>query len=241
MGGLRSLLPSTYLPHTPCSLLIFCLSFVFSNFHWSFLISLFSLLPFEFPSWWIHLLLASFYNYPLLLNCSLLRFLYSLLPDYQFHAPCSRHYFRPCSLLPWVLKGILPTSWLPLMGVGVGVGLPELGISWFRFDLNWRSWKWRDGENRNTQLNICIIEGRRIWVQGKWHCPSYLHVKKDKINILRQRQRNNSLILSLIKNLGELKQKWNSQFIPCMILCFCQYWILRPPYRVNQAYQLPWM
>ncbi len=44
-------------------------------------------------------------------------FLCSLLRDCIFLAPCFLPYFRPCSLLPWLSRAILPAPWLPLTGV----------------------------------------------------------------------------------------------------------------------------
>ena len=103
-GGLRSLMLYLMLP---AHFWFFPIA-PFSNFHCSFFISLFSLPPLFF------LLLPSDFLCCLLLftivSCPLLpfQFLCSLLSDYQFHAPCSIHYFMPCSLLPWVSKRILP-------------------------------------------------------------------------------------------------------------------------------------
>ncbi len=53
----------------------------------------------------------------LLLPAPFSKFLCSLLSDNVFLAPCSLPYFRPCSLLPWVSRAILPAPWLPLTGV----------------------------------------------------------------------------------------------------------------------------
>ncbi len=41
----------------------------------------------------------------------------SLIEGCHFHALCTLHYFRPCSLLPWVPKGIICTVWMPLVGI----------------------------------------------------------------------------------------------------------------------------
>ncbi len=53
----------------------------------------------------------------LLLPAPFSKFLWSMLSDYIFLAPCFLPYFRTCSLLPWVSRVILPAPWLPLMGV----------------------------------------------------------------------------------------------------------------------------
>ncbi len=75
-----------------------------------------SFLIFPLAPWYFPLLLAPFSDF-LLLPAPFSKFLCSMLPDYVFLAPCSLPYFRPCSLLPWVSRAILPAPWLPLTGV----------------------------------------------------------------------------------------------------------------------------
>ena len=95
---------------TPFSLSpsIFRCSLPFTNFHCSFFISLCSPLHFN---------LSSFSLINSLAPCSISLFCCSQLPFPSFCAPCSLPYFRPCSLVPWVSRVILPATWLPLMGV----------------------------------------------------------------------------------------------------------------------------
>ena len=73
-----------------------------------------------------------------------------------FLAPCSRPYFRPCSLLPWVSRAFLHDPWLPLMGVlhgshGGSLFLTEIHFNlqilsvWHRFCAitNLKGWDWK--------------------------------------------------------------------------------------------------
>ncbi len=101
--SLRHFPPFSLLPSN------FWRSLLFTNYHCSIFISLCSLLLFNFSSCSLIISLApcsisQFFAAP----CSLFQFFCSLLPDYIFLAPCSLPYLRPCSLLPWVSRAILP-------------------------------------------------------------------------------------------------------------------------------------
>ncbi len=110
-GGLFSLLPSTFYPVLPAP---FHFAALAPFYLFSLLLFHLSLLPAPFK--FFLLLLAPFPNF-LLLPAPFSNFLCSLLPNYVFLGPCSLPYFRPCSLLPWVSRVILPAPWLPLTGV----------------------------------------------------------------------------------------------------------------------------
>ncbi len=103
--------------YAPCSLRhftsfsllpsIFRRSLLFTIFHCSFFISLCSLLLSYFSSCSLIISLAPcsisrFFAAP----CSLFQFF--VLPAPRLHFPCSLPYFRPCFLLPWVSRAILP-------------------------------------------------------------------------------------------------------------------------------------
>ncbi len=59
------------------------------------------------------------------------------LHDYYFYAPCSLHYFRPCSLLPRVSKNIPAAPWLPITWVLLAI----LMLLWWIFH-SWIKIKW---------------------------------------------------------------------------------------------------
>ncbi len=169
LGGVYA--PCSLRHLTPFSLLpsILRRSLLFSNNHCSFFIFLCSLLLFNFSSCSLIISLApcSISQF-LLLPAPFSKFSCSLLPDYVFLAPCSLPYYRPCSLLPWVSRAILPAPWLPLTGVHwrrvstpIVTSRSELGAKTAMHDAflitrDKRKWKWVPPSHRCVPLYITL-------------------------------------------------------------------------------------
>ncbi len=172
LGGVHA--PCSLRYFTPFSLLpsILWRSLLFAHFHCSFFISLCIPLLFNFSSCSLIISLApcSIFNF-LLLPASFSKFLCSLLPDYVSLASCSLPYFRPCSLLPWVSRAILPAPWLPLTGVQGWKRSLKLYLIWrestlhhlYPFQVALSSWNWVP----NTLKSLAL------WGQSPVVCCNY--------------------------------------------------------------------